>query len=207
MGEPVSTNHYSIEAWTDFARGLDPAGQRREMQSHLDGGCSACRRRLELLELAWVSSAMEAASEPPKWVVERALSVFPSPASRPASDWIRLAGELFFDSWLTPAAAGLRAGSGASRQLRYRAGDLEVELHLDRSSGIRNLQIIGQISTAGGASGLGQAKVDLHAGRITRAADCNDFGEFHLETKAEPGLRLQIHLPDRNESLELILPD
>lgn len=150
---------------------------------------------------------MEAQSDPPEWVVERALALFPSPVAKPASDWIRHVGEILFDSWHSPALAGLRAGRGSSRQLRYRADDLEVELQLERVSGGRGLQIVGLVSTSPGPQGLGRATIDLCAGDQIHATECNGFGEFQIEVKPTPGTRLLIHLPDRKETLELTLPD
>lgn len=199
--------HFSIELWTDFARGLDVGGRRNAMQVHLDQGCAQCRQRVQVLESAWQASRLEAVSEPPEQVLARARAIFPSAPQRPASDWIGLVAELLFDSWTAPAAAGVRSGRIAARQLKYKAGAVEVELHVENPSGSRTLQIVGQIVTAGAQNPAGQSWVHLHAGDHSQSAECNEFGEFQIESRIAPGVRLRIDLAGRGETLELKLPD
>ncbi len=206
MGTDVS-KHYSIEAWTDFARGLDPSGQRERMQAHLDSGCAACRRRVQLLAAAWTASRQEGICEPPAWVVERAKGIFPSAAGREASIWIPRLCELVFDSWLTPAAPGLRSGQGAPRHLRFRGEGVEIELQFEKPIGTRVLQIVGQVSSPDGLRQLGGASVEAVAAGQPARVECSQFGEFQLELRAATGISLRILLPDRMESLELAIPD
>lgn len=206
MGADVS-EHYSLEAWTDFARGLDPSGQRVSMQAHLDSGCASCRRRVQLLEATWAASRDEAFADPPAWAVERAKAIFQSAAPHTASKYVDLLGELFFDSWRMPTAFGLRSGEGGPRELRFRAEGLEVELHLEKPRGARVLQIEGQLSSPGGLRQIAGASVEaVAAGRPMRAG-CNEFGEFQMELRAVSGVSLRILLPDRLESLVLNIPD
>lgn len=200
------SEHYSIEAWTDFARGLDPSGQRAGMQAHLDSGCASCRRRVQLLESAWAASRQETLNEPPAWAVERAKAIFPSAAPRTASEWIGLVGELCFDSWMTPAAAGFRSGGGGPRQLRYRAADLEVELQFEQLPGQRLLQVVGQISAAAGEKPIAGAAVHWLTPGNPGSTECNEFGEFQFEIRAVSIVSLRFDLPDRMQSIELAIP-
>lgn len=202
--------HYSIEAWTDFARGLDPSGQRSAMQAHLDQGCAECRRRLDLLAETWAMTRQDEANEPPAPVLARAIAIFPSPAVTPTSDWVGALAELLFDSWASPALAGMRSVRGSSRELRYRVGDLEVELQLLPGADLRTMQVLGQLQAtprAASAPSLQQASVQLSLGKSRFSAECNEFGEFQLECPAGPGAVLHIAVPGRTAPVDLKLPD
>lgn len=176
------------------------------MQAHLDAGCVRCQKRVEMLAAVWVAGRQSAAEVPPDWVLERAMAVFPSRVVRPASESVTRWAELVFDSWVVPAAAGVRSGRSGTRELRYRAGDVELELHLTRGLGSASLQLVGQIGLAGSNSPPGSARVVLSAGGRSVAADCNEFGEFVLESRIGDPETLRVELKELNENFEVALP-
>jgi hypothetical protein len=158
----------------------------------------------------WAATRQDEANEPPAAVLARALAIFPSPSAGLASHWVDALAELLFDSWATPTLAGTRSVRGSSRELRYRAGDLEVELQLLPGADLRTMQVLGQLqATPGNASApsFQQASVHLSLGKSRFSAECNEFGEFQLECPAGPGAVLHIAVPGRHAPVNLRLPD
>ena len=71
------TRHFSVQEWTDFARGLGDEAHRSAMHQHLSIGCAACGEFVATLQRFAPIVASEAQYEPPDQVVRRAEVLFP----------------------------------------------------------------------------------------------------------------------------------
>ena len=79
------TRHFSVQEWTDFARGLGDEAHRSAMHQHLSTGCAACGEFVATLQRFAPIVANEAQYEPPAEVVVRAEAVFQPRASNAVS--------------------------------------------------------------------------------------------------------------------------
>ncbi len=171
---------------------------------------SSLPQRVALLSQAWDFARQDETFEPPAAVFQNALAIFPSSAPATASDWVGALAELLFDSWALPAPAGVRSVRGSARELRYRAGDLEVELQLLPGADLRTMQVLGllQVTPSENPPPVTlSASVSLSHGKSQFSAQCNEFGEFQLECPAGSGATLRIAVPGRPTPVELRLPD
>jgi hypothetical protein len=98
--------HYTIERWADFVRGVCTRAERRALQRHLALPCRACGRQVEILrKILRAAQADWQTPEIPVSVVQFAHDLFPLRLPR-----VRLTPraqtKLVFDSFRRRAAAG-----------------------------------------------------------------------------------------------------
>jgi hypothetical protein len=203
--------HFSEEAWLDFARNLVAPGTRATMQRHLDDGCKKCVATLEVWQAVALVAKQESAYVPPEDTVRVAKSQFAAiAADLKASQRARLV----FDSFLQPAAAGLR-GTVTARQFLYEADDYVIDLRLEPQRELDRISLVGQV--------LNRTRA-IHNGQGVRMTNCaaqgilvrllkgvlpvantatNDFGEFQLEFEASNDLSVVIGM---DEERVIVLP-
>jgi hypothetical protein len=187
-------NHYAIDQWVDFNRGLLTAEYSTQMQGHLQNGCRKCRDLSDLTS----SGASMAANPVPESAVRPARAIFPVPVHDRQKRGNLLPVELIFDSFMVPSAAGLRASWQVGWQGLYRAGDCSVDLRIEPLMNSSRAAVIGQIvSAALPALEMANLPVCLGAGKaIVAETSSNRFGEFQMEYDQRPQLRLCIRLRD-----------
>jgi hypothetical protein len=95
----------------------------------------------------------------------------------------------------------------ATLRLLHRHGQWLIDLRLDRDADER-VFLVGQIFKSGQLpKTLRELTVLLLSGnRVVQQTAPNPFGEFQLNFRRDPGLRLHIGIPKRR-SLEISLPD
>jgi hypothetical protein len=159
---------------------------------------------VSLLSRVSMMAAADGDFEPPDSVVEEACAIFPVRAPRTAVPRThRLLARLVFDSFSQPLPAGVRSRQRLTRQLMYRAGEIFVDLRLDREQGQRRVALVGQI--AGDRGRAAASDVVLLDGREPIArAPVNEFGEFQLE--CEPGAALRLRIPLAGDPWGLDVP-
>jgi len=189
-------SHYGIVEWVDFARGVARSGETEAMGAHLAGGCPECRSIADFCEkLARVCQGM-AAIAVPQSVVQRAASIFTAGASRPSKRSFRIPIELVFDSFLVPAAAGLRASWQVGWQALYHAGDCSLDLRLEPELHTGRAAIIGQVANHQAPEAeMADLPVCLKSGKVVVAETrSNRFGEFQMEYEQQKRLQLYVYL-------------
>jgi hypothetical protein len=175
-------DHFDIEAWVDFARGLSSPAQNSAMQIHLASGCVPCSEMASLFVRIWKIS--QAAAE-----------------DRVPENWSRQAEDILHDETIAPirllpvrravpainsfaAAEGVsvRADSQSGRHVVYEAQGCVVTLKLDAARDSRELSIVGQIADRRGPGrAVGSIPVFLLRGtKLVATTSSNDFGEFQL---------------------------
>src|SRR5437868_5999663 len=188
--------HYGIGQWVDFARGIEPETSRDAMRTHLMEGCSECGEMADFCRKLQVAS-MQAASHPaPEWVVRSAKAIFPVEARPRRKRTMRVAIELIYDSFLLPAAAGLRSSWQVGWQALYRAGDCSLDLRIEPELASPRAAVMGQISNySTPEQKLEGIAVCLKSGKLVVAETrSNRFGEFLIEYEQEARLRLFVYL-------------
>src|SRR5260370_35662777 len=68
--------HFTTEEWIDFANGLVAIRKRKEMDRHLEEGCSRCKKALSLWQKVRQTAKSAADYEPPEHVVRIAKAGF-----------------------------------------------------------------------------------------------------------------------------------
>jgi hypothetical protein len=87
---------------------------------------------------------------------------------------------LVFDSFQTPAAAGIRGAFTSARQLLYRSGSVCIDMRMQPKPGTDSMVLVGQLlDSASPTQGMGDVSVSLVCeGDTVACKKTNDFGEF-----------------------------
>jgi hypothetical protein len=104
-------------------------------------------------------------------------------------------------------AAGVRNQQCFSRHAVYEAGDLSVDLRLDRENRGSRISLVGQVGNRTvPAAALANVPVSLMAGqRVVAQAMGNEYGEFHFDYGPTQHLRLHLPVGAAGKSIEVRL--
>ncbi|MFZ0519992.1 MAG: hypothetical protein WAL95_03150, partial [Candidatus Acidiferrales bacterium] len=117
--------------------------------------------------------------------------------------------ELLFDSFLTPALAGMRSAASRSRQLLYGTATYRIDVRIEPQIDSEKVVLIGQIlNSAEPGERLVDVPVTVWKGKkMLASSKTNHQGEFQMECEMDSSFRLMITLPGQREvSLPLIEP-
>ena len=197
--------HFDITAWTDFARGLGSASQRRVQAQHLATGCQKCTQMVETLRHV-VRAAETILENPPAAAIERAESIFAIRASKRQSALTTLLATLSFDSFQMPAAAGVRSLESSSRHALFQAGTFDIDVRLEYDQHSPRVGLVGQIAShESPSSPVARVPVTVSAGNaIVARTIANDFGEFQLQYERGQQVTLRVPLA-RGTTIEVPL--
>jgi hypothetical protein len=190
--------HYAIEQWADFTRGLSTGEELIHMKAHLQSGCSKCRQLSDFTTKLNSTCTHLVRDQVPESTVRLARAIFqPRVYDRPKKG-NRLPIELIFDSFLVPSPVGLRATWQVGWQGLYRAGDCSVDLRIEPELKSTRASVIGQITNhVLPELEMGNLPVCLRSGKLVVAETLsNRFGEFQLEYDQQSQLKLCINLQD-----------
>lgn len=204
---PQAARHFDITEWADYARNLAPADKHREMQAHLQAGCSRCERLQQVISKFALVCERESALEVPRYAEQsvKALFTLGRPSRRSALQ--RLWATLTYDSANDLQPAGVRGTHQISRQVLFHAGDYSVDLRFEHEKGSSSMVLVGQIANQKAPEKLmSNLPVILLAGnREVSRSISNSFGEFQMEYVPETDLRLLVPLESTGQELEVVL--
>jgi hypothetical protein len=199
--------HFTEDQWSDFVRGVLPAGEAAALQQHLEEGCETCKQSFRLWQMVVAVADSEVCNEVPEALVRSARAAF--------MEWrrlYRLAGRvrtarLVFDSLLAPPPSGVRSESSASRRFLWQVGEWSCDLCFEPSIGKRII-LIGQIIKSRSHSGsvAGLSILLMTAKTLVAETTVNQFGEFQLQFEQANGLRIFIDIPG-DRPVAILLPD
>jgi hypothetical protein len=194
--------HFETWQWADFSRGLDTGIDRSVMQAHFEA-CARCRRTVEILSDVAVIAAAEPAKTPPRDVVRLAKAIYTPPPSQ------RLLARLVFDSFLAPLPAGVRTQDRQTRQAVYEAGSYCVDVRVEHQPRRGTTTLVGQLADRDhpGANAADVSVLLKTRQKTIASAPCDQFGEFYIEYRPAPSLRLDVCLGDSGRVLELPLSE
>jgi hypothetical protein len=187
-----TTEHFTEDDWTRFARGEGDPARRARVAQHLEAGCGQCGDTLRLWSIL-LSVAEQEASDAAR--VRRT----PRPEARePLGRRLAAGVALVFDSFRQPALAAVRSTSASSRQLLYKAGRYTIKLQVEPGAAEGRLCIVGQIlDDQDPAAVLRDIAVRALKGAETLGrTHTNRLGEFHLEPGATQDLQLSVDVPE-----------
>jgi len=194
--------HFETWQWADFSRGLDTGIDRSLMQSHLEA-CAKCRRTVGILSEVAAVAAAEPANTPPRESVRLAKAIYTPPPSQ------RLLARLIFDSFLAPLPVGVRTQDRQTRQAVYEAGSYCVDVRVEHQPRRGTTTLVGQLADRDhpGANAADVSVLLKTKQKTIASAPCDQFGEFYLEYRPAPSLRLDVCLGDSGRVLELPLSE
>jgi len=195
--------HYGMDQWVDFVRGLLPETETTMMREHLLEGCSECKLVADFCEQLTSVCRSMVMDEVPESAVRLAKTIFPVRRLEPRKRAFRLPIELIYDSFMTPAPAGLRASWQVGWQALYRAGDCSLDLRIEPELHSLRATVIGQISNhVQPESGMTNVPVYLKAGKsVVAETISNRFGEFQLDYEQRGRLELCVSLEGGAKSI------
>lgn len=205
--------HFSIEEWVDFARGVDrgTADRAAAMREHLSHGCSECSKTLEKWRHIVNFANQERRYEPPAWAVQAAQTHFTLHKTFSANDnkgrQFEIA-RLLFDSDLQPASAGVRSTASVVRQLLYRSGSLCIDMRMQPKPGSQSMVLMGQLlDSAKPDHGMSNVPVSLLCkGDTLSQSRTNGVGEFDFGITAADHLQLVFGIAD-SRNIVVPVPD
>ena len=201
--------HFSEQAWADFARGFDVPGKAQGINAHLTAGCLDCKAVYDFWEHLQAVALAESAYAPPENLVRMAKFEFTArqSAAKPkfeSENWSL--ASLLFDSFSQPLTAGVRSSAATTRQVVYEAEGLTVDLRFDPIVPSRRVSAVGQIldkrvprESVTGATIV----VWVEDGQLVATAAANGFGEFQLEFEPHEHLRLTARVGRRRVQIPL----
>lgn len=171
--------HCSREELVRWAR-TGAIGEKKA-ESHL-AECGECRLLWELF-LTFAGAADTPLSSAPSGWIERALAIAARPSPRSVME--KVTARLVFDSWLSPALAGLRGAQGTeARRLRWEAGEWILDLRAEKSRS--GWEMVAQVQREG------EAVVGLAVGSGTREVFTDRAGMAVWNSKRPPR-RISLH--------------
>lgn len=197
--------HFSLAEWTDFARGVADDNGKEAMQAHLNSGCKTCNAALRTWERVQQMTRKEHSYEPPDGATRMAKGLLPIHGRSAKKSVVRL----LFDSFQSPAIAGIRATTTSARQMLYGVGTYRIDLRMEPQMDSDKVALVGQILNAADPVKAGaQVVVTLMRGKkVLAESQTNALGEFQLECSLEGQLQLRLTLPRaRDVQIPLLVP-
>jgi hypothetical protein len=192
----MSVTHYSLEEWSDFARNRASAESAAKMQRHLDEGCDACARVLEMWRSVLEVARRETDFQVPESGVQYARALYGiARPERPDSLPVRLA-RLVFSSSEEPLREGVRGAAAATTHLLFEEGNYMLDLHLKPEAERNLVSMAGQILDREHPDHVyeNSAVAILRQNDELARTATNEFGEFQLVFSPGGNLMLTVNL-------------
>jgi hypothetical protein len=199
------SDHFSLEDWVDFVRGVATPEQRRDIERHLGAGCRDCAVQHETWHgVAEIASADQQFA-PPASAVRRALAFYS--VQKPVGRMARAfdAVKVLFDSALMPMPVGVRSATAPRRKVLYSVGDLLVDVQIETRHTSRTT-LVGQVTAPKSLEehAEGVPIVILRQMNVVAEATTNRLGEFQVEIEGSPDdLSVALMLKEQRTVLSL----
>lgn len=185
------THHYELTEWTDYVRGLVDHDRGAEMAAHL-AGCAACRELAAWQARVATVAGRDRGFEPPAWIVERAVAIYPPRRESPFAGLPHWLATLTSGDWLVPLPAGVR-GTAVARSGTFEAAGYSIEIRAERDDRSRQTQLVGQIAATAPRTTVASLDIVLvDDQRVVAQTTSNEFGEFEFACGMRRSMALQI---------------
>lgn len=196
--------HFSEQAWADFARGFSASGKAKGIKAHLAAACLPCQTAKGFWGRVHTMALAESTYTPPANLVRLAKLEFSANRRAESAEWT--VASLLFDSFSQPLLAGVRSGAATARQIVYEANGLVVDLRFDRIGPSGKVSAVGQMLDKRVPRELlagSPVVVWTEDGQLVATTEANGFGEFQLEFVPQERLRLTARVGSRRVDIPL----
>jgi|RhiMethySRZTD1v2_1073278.scaffolds.fasta_scaffold1272720_1 hypothetical protein len=203
----MSSGHFDVDEWIDFARGLGSHTRRNEMQLHVEM-CAACRETASLFGKIWETAHEMAKDSLPQGWLQRAEQIFADQMLQPLQSMDACIAVLAFDSLSAATPENVRTGSHPGRHMLYHTANCALYMKLDEGqTDPAQVSIVGQITDRGHPErAISNTPIFLLNGnKVLVTTSSNEFGEFQLACKTRR--RLQISFPFDGSRIDVKLDD
>ena len=172
-----------FERLIDHLDGQLEAAAADAVAAHLASGCEQCASDRTWYESVRRVTAADDSTEPPPWVLKRAIKVFDGPQRHPGlpARLGAIIASLVYDSLAGPMLAGARTTEWVDHQLLYRADDFSIDLSLEPWG--QQMKLRGQILREGESLFESTAGISLELireGERVHSTCTNEVGEFTI---------------------------
>lgn len=190
--------HFSLQPWVDFVRGVSGTEISRDIKAHLAEGCPQCSTAQDIWSRVRKLATEEGAYAPPENLVRLVKLGFVAKPPQPAR-WTL--ASLVFDSFAQPLPVGVRSGALNVWQVIYEAEGLTVDLRFGRRTQSKEIHVVGQVLDKQAARPLqNNASVELSTEQeqLVATTAVSAQGEFHLEFEQQGPMWLSVKAAGRN---------
>jgi hypothetical protein len=160
---------------------------------------------VDLLRRVVETSRNEGLFPVPAELARNAAAIFERRQGCRGFDLPRIVARLVYDSFQSPAPAGVRSVAASTREILYRARDYRIDLRLDSDPAQGQWSVAGQIADqAQPQRDFGGVPVFLTSRKkVIAFTRTNQFGEFQIEYPYQRDLRLSIPLNAVGKRIEI----
>lgn len=186
--------HLTTEVLLGYFMGTESPEGKSGIAAHLES-CSACSELEHELNFIIGRLREDAAFEPPAELVDWAIHLF-QPVMRPDRRGLRtFIASLIFDASDRPLLAGVRGPALPSRQLLFRAGEVDVDIKIESLESKDRISLVGQVlSSAPQFFDNAPVKLESH-GSVRYTTKTNAVGEFSFDEIPKDTYHLSVELP------------
>ena len=196
--------HFSEQAWADFARGFSAVEKTRGINAHIVSGCLSCKNARHFWTRIQTMALAERTYSVPENVVRLATLEFTAQQKRAENCTDAV---VIFDTLFRPLLAGVRGDEAIARHVVYDAEGLTIDLRFDRGPQPGKVSVVGQILDRWSPEKVlngGSVVVWTEDGQLVATATANSYGEFQVEFDAHNDLRFTVSVGGRNVRVPMV---
>jgi hypothetical protein len=195
--------HFTSEEGIDFVNKVMPATKHAEMQQHLNSGCKQCAKVVTTWQEIRQAAAREKDYQPSAGLLQIAKAAFAAAGMESEMGGLKT----IFDSFLQPAAAGVRsiAPDAGTRQVLYGVGPYLLDIYISPRSHGKLIGVTGQLMNFKNPDLILSSVPVIVSNRDGHAtvALTNQFGEFQGEVENRGDLELRLPTP---QGKDIVVP-
>jgi len=188
--------HLTVNNLIDYIEGQASAAEKITLEDHLSN-CSECLELKQEFESLITRLREDSAFEPPSELVQWGVDLFQPVVQPKAGGTLRtIVASLVFDTYDQPMLAGVRGVGAPSRQLLFRAGDVDVDVKIESMEANDRITLVGQVLSST-AKFFDNTPVKLESHGIVRyRTRTNIVGEFSFDEVPKDTYHLSVDLPE-----------
>ncbi len=202
----MESKHTREGVIAQFVAGRLSRKERGEFEAHLQPGCQSCEGAVRWYRGLSRMLQRDSAYEPPESSIRSVMDAFRRHQTQ-SIGFFCIVAEKLFDSFLNPVPAGVRQPGSTERLILYQAGEMHIDLKIDKPHEERERLLIGQMvhRVSASAENFRPVKVTLREGkRVIQSTYANELGEFVFRVLPRESCQLEILLTD---SRRILVPD
>ncbi len=197
----MTLSHFSLPEFVGYQRRDLPRDLDLSVEKHLQENCTSCWATHDFAKHLTEVIRRDQLATPPSAVLARARNLFqvvPPPTGQPGNI-LSSTARLIFDSFLQPAAVGIRGGMRMDRHLVFNDRELVLDVHIEPEEEAEQQSITGQVqsSSRSDAQLVGLPVILTEGPRILMSTHTSGHGEFVFSAAPRREVALCVICEDR----------